>query len=83
MCTDDIARYSTDIFGFGTRQNGFLISLNSMLRGMFLTFIFPRIIAWGRARLAERQKQETKNYVPTEESEPISPAPSQIGRAHV
>jgi hypothetical protein len=47
--------YSTDVFGFGTRDNGYLISLNSLLRGIFLTFIFPRIIAFGRKKLARRQ----------------------------
>jgi hypothetical protein len=41
--------YSTDVFGFGTRQNGALIFMYSMLRGLFLTFAFPKLIALGRS----------------------------------
>jgi MFS family permease len=51
--------YSTDVFGFGTRENGFLISLNSMLRAVFLTFLFPRIIAFGRKKVSRRQEPKT------------------------
>ncbi|KIW02644.1 uncharacterized protein PV09_06083 [Verruconis gallopava] len=51
--------YSTDIYGFGTRENGFLISLNSMLRGVFLTFLFPRIIAFGRRKVSQNKDLKT------------------------
>lgn len=47
--------FSTDIYGFGTRDNGILISMNSMLRGLFLTFIFPHIISIGRKYVSKRQ----------------------------
>ena len=40
--------YSTNNFGFGTTENGALISLYSLLRGIFLTFAFPKIISHGR-----------------------------------
>lgn len=40
--------YSTNEFSFGTKENGWLIFFYSSLRGLFLTFIFPRIIAAGR-----------------------------------
>lgn len=40
--------YSTDVLGFGTAENGYLVSLFSLLRGVFLTFLFPRIISHGR-----------------------------------
>ncbi|KAF1926704.1 uncharacterized protein M421DRAFT_66985 [Didymella exigua CBS 183.55] len=40
--------YATDKFEFGTRANGWLIFMYSSLRGGFLSFIFPRIIAAGR-----------------------------------
>jgi MFS family permease len=33
--------YSTDIYGFGTTENGYLISLNAFVRGVFLTLLFP------------------------------------------
>ena len=43
--------YSIDEFHFSTAQNGWLIFMYSSLRGLFLTFIFPRIISAGRAWL--------------------------------
>lgn len=43
--------YATDVFAFGTKANGWLIFMYSFLRGSFLMFAFPRIIAAGRARL--------------------------------
>ena len=46
--------YSTDILEFSTSQNGYLISLNSLIRGLFLTLAFPRVISAGRAWLDRR-----------------------------
>lgn len=40
--------YATDVFGFGTKKNGGLIFMYSMLRGVFLSFIFPKLISIGR-----------------------------------
>jgi len=40
--------YSTDEFGFGTTENGYLISMYCLIRGLFLTIAFPRIIKTGR-----------------------------------
>jgi MFS family permease len=57
--------FSTDIYGFGTRENGLLISLNSMLRGLFLTFIFPHIIAFGRGKVSEHRKKLEYNSAHT------------------
>ncbi|KAF2774117.1 MFS general substrate transporter [Teratosphaeria nubilosa] len=48
--------YSTDIFGFGTSENGLLISINSLIRGLFLTFAFPIIISTGRKWLERHHK---------------------------
>ncbi|RMY33237.1 hypothetical protein D0865_14514 [Hortaea werneckii] len=48
--------YSTDVFGFGTSENGFLISINSLVRGFFLTFAFPHIISQGRKWLNKAPK---------------------------
>ncbi|KAI6906598.1 hypothetical protein D0869_14136 [Hortaea werneckii] len=48
--------YSTDVFGFGTSENGFLISINSLVRGFFLTFAFPHIISQGRKWLNKGPK---------------------------
>lgn len=43
-----IQMYSTSAFGFGPKENGFLISFNSLIRGFFLSLAFPAIIANGR-----------------------------------
>lgn len=40
--------YATDAFSFGTKANGALIFIYSLLRGVFLTFAFPQVIAIGR-----------------------------------
>ena len=48
--------YATDVFQFGTTENGYLISLNSLIRGLFLTFAFPRIITAGRTWLDKRNR---------------------------
>ena len=40
--------YSADVLGFSATNNSSLIFLNSMLRALFLTFMFPRIISFGR-----------------------------------
>ncbi|KAI6818491.1 hypothetical protein KC332_g10093 [Hortaea werneckii] len=48
--------YSTDVFGFGTSENGFLISINSLVRGFFLTFVFPHTISKGRKWLDKGPK---------------------------
>lgn len=71
--------YSQSAFGFGTRQNGALISLNSLLRGLFLTFMFPRIIAYGRKKATKSQAerkiasistvQEEESVIPTHANE--------------
>jgi len=58
--------YSTDIFGFGTSENGWLICLNSLIRGLFLTLVFPHIISGGRRwlsryRATRRQNKDSEN----------------------
>ncbi|RFU34287.1 hypothetical protein B7463_g2079, partial [Scytalidium lignicola] len=53
--------YATDVYKFGTTENGYLISLNSFIRGLFLMFIFPRIISVGRKWLsASNTGQDTE-----------------------
>ncbi|RMZ79508.1 hypothetical protein DV737_g3364, partial [Chaetothyriales sp. CBS 132003] len=44
--------YATDVFGFRTRRNSYLVFEQTFLRGLFLTLAFPRIISLGR-RLME------------------------------
>lgn len=52
--------YSTDIFGFGTTENGVLISINSLIRGLFLTLAFPPAIKAGRRWLDKRNNAKCK-----------------------
>ncbi len=68
--------YSTDVLGFGTTENGYLISLNSLIRGLFLTLAFPKIIKAGRAWLDRRNgpKGETS---PATESPDVDTEPTQ------
>ncbi|KAF3000929.1 hypothetical protein E8E13_008714 [Curvularia kusanoi] len=73
--------YATDEFAFGTKANGWLIFMYSSLRGSFLTFAFPRIIAAGRAWL---EPSTTKPPRPAGDEPPLtgrpSPAdPSEVG----
>jgi len=49
--------YSTDVLGFGTTENGALISMNSMVRGLFLTLAFPKIISSGRKWMNGRKEE--------------------------
>ena len=46
--------YATDIFGFGTNRNSYLVSSHSFLRGLFLVFAFPKIISTGRHFMEKR-----------------------------
>lgn len=57
--------YSTDVLGFGTTENGYLISLNSLIRGLFLTLAFPRIIKAGRAWLDRRNGKKSGTNTPS------------------
>jgi hypothetical protein len=50
--------YATDVYNFGTTENGYLISLNCFIRGLFLTLVFPRIISAGRNWLASRDSSK-------------------------
>ncbi|KAH8754409.1 major facilitator superfamily domain-containing protein [Hyaloscypha sp. PMI_1271] len=56
--------YSTDVLGFGTTENGYLISLNSLIRGIFLTLAFPRIIKAGRSWLDRRNGKKSGTNTP-------------------
>ncbi|CAK4033012.1 MFS general substrate transporter [Lecanosticta acicola] len=61
--------YATDELDFGTTENGWLIAVNAMVRGLFLTFAFPVIITRGRAWLDKRQQsKEPSDKISAEES---------------
>ncbi|KAJ9606321.1 hypothetical protein H2200_009282 [Cladophialophora chaetospira] len=64
--------YATNVFEFGTKQNGALIFMYSMLRGVFLTFAFPKLIAVGRKWTSKRKEDQQ-----TTDAEDPSPSPSE------
>lgn len=51
--------FATDVYGFGTTENSYLVSLNSFIRGIFLMLVFPYIISFGRARFSHPSKVES------------------------
>ncbi|CZT12526.1 uncharacterized protein RCO7_07667 [Rhynchosporium graminicola] len=61
--------YATDVYGFGTTENGYLISLNSFVRGIFLTSIFPHIISYGRARFSNAKYVNDSEATSVQEEE--------------
>jgi hypothetical protein len=61
--------YSTDSFDFATKENGWLIFMYSSLRGLYLTFIFPRVIAAGRKWL--KPKGHNPDAIKPEEEEQL------------
>ncbi|KAF2024023.1 MFS general substrate transporter [Setomelanomma holmii] len=63
-----LQQYATSEFNFGTKANGYLIFMYSSLRGLFLSLIFPRIIALGRKWLKAR---DAKTQPDSHEEEPL------------
>ncbi|KAF2113914.1 major facilitator superfamily domain-containing protein [Lophiotrema nucula] len=70
--------YSTNQFEFNTSDNAWLIFMYSMLRGVFLSLIFPRIIRLGRKWY---QPRPPKPHAPEEEHlvPEIPTSPNEIG----
>lgn len=62
--------YATDVFSFGTSENGWLIFVYSTLRGVFLAFAFPQLIAFGRKWTVKREEQE-EEAARTSETQPL------------
>ncbi|MCJ1310484.1 hypothetical protein MMC25_004148 [Agyrium rufum] len=53
--------FATDAFGFGTKENGWLIFIYSALRGLFLAFAFPKLIALGRSYYTRKEEEAKQN----------------------
>ncbi|KAE8444468.1 hypothetical protein EG329_000559 [Mollisiaceae sp. DMI_Dod_QoI] len=62
--------YATDIFGFGTTANGYLVATNSLIRGLFLTLAFPKIITAGRKWLEGKKDGDSESNPPKPYEEP-------------
>ncbi|KIX93995.1 uncharacterized protein Z520_10332 [Fonsecaea multimorphosa CBS 102226] len=78
--------YSTDVFDFGTQQNGGLIFMYSMLRGVFLAFVFPKLIAIGRKwtlKSEERHMANTEDARPSERAPLLAESRAQAGTSNV
>lgn len=55
--------YATDAFEFTPNENGWLISVNCLVRGLFLTLAFPTIISRGRKWLDKRSISKTSGQI--------------------
>ncbi|KAL9107997.1 MAG: hypothetical protein Q9227_007212 [Pyrenula ochraceoflavens] len=64
-------------FGFGPKRNSYLVSMHAFLRGLFLIFVFPRIIAAGRYALEKRSlhKEQQQQQDGSRAATPIGPGP--------
>lgn len=83
--------YATTAFDFNQGDNGWLMASFAMMRSIFLVFIFPRIIGWGRRLLANRRSRlaptndevegstsEASSLLPTEPAQFEAPTGAQI-----
>lgn len=70
--------YATDVLDFGTTENGWLISINSLIRGCFLTFAFPAIIAGGRRWTERRDANMDRILIKESEIEDIPTHPQEF-----
>lgn len=62
--------YATDVFGFGAADNSKLISLNFIIRAVFLTFAFPAIIRTGRTWLDSHEGVRRQSIANVESVKP-------------
>ncbi|KAI1111716.1 major facilitator superfamily transporter [Nemania sp. NC0429] len=65
-----IQMYSMSAFQFTSTNNSLLMSVNCLVRGLFLMFVFPRIISYGRLAFK-------KSDTPISDSSPDSPFPTE------
>lgn len=77
-----IQMYSMTAFGFTSTNNSLLMSVNCLVRGLFLMFVFPRIISYGRLAFKTEDVPELDtppdSPFPTEPLD-IDPLPAAIG----
>jgi hypothetical protein len=69
--------FSADVLGFGSAENGLLISMHSFVRGLFLSLVFPRLISSGRAFLDKRKKHKTTQPLEAGGPNPIPDLPTE------
>lgn len=70
--------YATAAFDFNQADNGWLMSGYAFMRSIFLIFMFPRIISWGRRWFLSRgERNDTKDE--PEEGDSIPTEPQEFG----
>ncbi|KAF3764078.1 hypothetical protein M406DRAFT_259543 [Cryphonectria parasitica EP155] len=72
-----IQMYATAAFGFHPTDNGYLMATNSLIRGVFLIFVFPTIISSGRKWYTSGRVVDTS----TNPSQPLPTEPSDFDPA--
>lgn len=75
--------YATDIFGFGTTENSYLVSMHLLLRGLFLMYAFPKIIAAGRHYHQQSEICAKSTSESDIRSPPRTPLPAKLPAASV
>jgi hypothetical protein len=65
--------YATAEFNFGTTENGWLMFGNSLIRGLFLIFAFPKIISAGRKWFNRQPNESGSAPQPSEGELPMEP----------
>jgi hypothetical protein len=68
-----IQLYATDNFRFDQTANGYLLAGNSLIRGIFLVWIFPVIISAGRKWFGPGQSKSNPAEGPTLEDDAVEP----------
>lgn len=72
-----LQQHATSRFHFGTKDNGYLISMYFSLRGAFLSLVFPRIITqgrkWTKARDAKQRARQEEEPLVSDSDQPIAP----------
>ncbi|KAK6397853.1 hypothetical protein LTR65_005101 [Meristemomyces frigidus] len=63
-----IQMYATAAFHFRPSDNGYLMSVNSLIRGLFLIFVFPSMISAGRRWFSGPDSQECRGAKPVNEA---------------
>lgn len=73
-----IQMYATAAFDFNQADNGWLMSEFAFMRSVFLIFIFPKVISWGRKWFKSRGIQDDSKEVDDESVEEFPDQPEEI-----
>ncbi|KID82831.1 Major facilitator superfamily transporter [Metarhizium guizhouense ARSEF 977] len=68
-----IQMYATAEFSFNQADNGWLMSEFAIMRSIFLLFMFPPIISWGRRRITRRGARVSQSAATEEDGNAEAP----------